>query len=189
MKGVYQPTWVCATHKIEGYEGCSQKYLTEKSIEDAFIAVSLELLGDMQEIRKTLNNNVIASLSYNLDEKLLRITEAITSAQNKMLMLVKDKRNGVIGDEEYAVQGNEIAKEIDRLSAEKTALETDSNTARINNKRVEEILDFLSGINPTSQFDAEVFKAVVDEIIVKNETTLEFHFKIGTVKSITIERK
>lgn len=37
-------------------------------------------------------------------------------------------------------------------------------------------------------FDTEVFNTVIDEIAVRNENTLEFHFKIGTVKSIMIDR-
>jgi len=74
------------------------------------------------------------------------------------------------------------------LTAEKTALESETNTARINKRRVDEILGFLEGINTTTEFDDEIFKTVVEQIIVRDESTLEFHFKVGIVKSITVER-
>ena len=188
VKGVYQATWVCATHKLQGRQGCSQKFLTEKSIEEAFIAVAVELLGDMSEIREKLNHNIISSLSNDTDEKLIAITESIAAAQSEMLSLVKDKRKGIIGDEEYSVKGSEIANKIDKLTREKEELESHLNTAHIDNKRIVDILSFLDSVNPTMNFDAELFKTVIDEIVVRNETTLEFHFKIGTVKSITINR-
>lgn len=188
VKGVYQATWVCATHKLKGNEGCTHKFLTEKLIEDAFIAVAVELLGDIKDIKETLTENIMTSLTDDTDEKLVVITEAITEAQNQMLTLVRDKRKGIVSDEEYAERGNTLATEIDRLTAEKTALESETNTARINKRRLDEILEFIEGINPTAEFDAEVFKTVVEEIIVRDESTLEFHFKVGIVKSITVDR-
>ena len=135
-----------------------------------------------------LTENIITSLTDDTDEKLVGITEAITQAQNEMLALVKAKRNGEISDEEYSERGNTLATEIDRLTAEKTALESETNTARINKRRLDEILEFIEGINPTTEFDAEIFKTVVEEIIVRDESTLEFHFKVGIVKSITVDR-
>lgn len=105
-----------------------------------------------------------------------------------MLALVKAKRNGEIGDEEYSERGNTLATEIDRLTAEKTALESETNTARINKKRINEILGFLETVNPTTEFDADIFKSVIEEIIVRDESTLEFQFKVGVVKTITIDR-
>jgi len=56
-----------------------------------------------------------AIIALDLDEKLVGITEAITEAQNQMLALVRDKRNGIVSDEEYNERGNTLATEIDRL--------------------------------------------------------------------------
>lgn len=184
----YQATWVCATHKLQGNEGCTQKFITEKAIEDAFIAVAVELVGELKNLKELLMDNIISSLTDDTDGKLVGITEAITQAQNEMLALVKAKRNGEIGDEEYSERGNTLATEIDRRTAEKTALESETNTARINKKRIDEILGFLETVNPTTEFDADIFKSVIEEIIVRDESTLEFQFKVGVAKTITIDR-
>ena len=188
VKGVYQATWVCATHKLEGNEACTQKFITEKAIEDAFIAVAVELVGEMRELKAMLTENIITSLTDDTDEKLVGITEAITQAQNEMLALVKAKRNGEISDEEYSERGNTLATEIDRLTAEKTALESETNTARINKKRIDEILGFLETVNPTTEFDADIFKSLIETIIVRENYILEFQFKIGITKTIQIPR-
>ena len=188
VKGVYQPTWVCATHKLEGNEGCTQKFITEKAIEDAFIAVSVELVGEMRELKAMLTENIITSLTDDSDEKLVAITEAIAETQNQMLALVRDKRKGIVSDEEYAERGNALATEIDRLTAEKTTLESETNTARINKQRIDEILGFLETVNPTTEFNADIFKSLIETIIVRENYTLEFQFKIGITKTIQIPR-
>ena len=76
--------------------------IAEKLIEDAFIAVAVELLGDIKDIKEILTENIMTSLTDDTDEKLVAITEAITEKQNHMLALVRDKRKGIVSDEEYA---------------------------------------------------------------------------------------
>lgn len=62
IKGKYSRTWVCATHKLEGNEKCSQKYIKECDIEKAFLEVIQKLVNDFQTIKVTLRENIISSL-------------------------------------------------------------------------------------------------------------------------------
>ena len=150
--------------------------------------ISVELVGEMRELKAMLTENIITSLTDDSDEKLVAITEAIAETQNQMLALVRDKRKGIVSDEEYAERGNALATEIDRLTAEKTALESETNTARINKQRIDEILGFLETVNPTTEFNADIFKSLIETIIVRENYTLEFQFKIGITKTIQIPR-
>ena len=55
------------------------------------------------------------------------------------------------------------------------------------NKRIDEIIKIIDMIDITQQFDEELFKNIVDIIIVRGNT-LEFKLKVGITESIEILR-
>lgn len=62
IKGEYTRTWVCATHKLEGNDKCSQKYIQEKDIENAFVEMLQKLVNDFQNIKDVLKDNISSTL-------------------------------------------------------------------------------------------------------------------------------
>lgn len=55
-------------------------------------------------------------------------------------------------------------------------------------KRVEEIIELVENVDITNKFDGEIFKNIVDMVVVRNNYTLDFHLKVGVTESVTIVR-
>lgn len=53
---------------------------------------------------------------------------------------------------------------------------------------MEEIIELLEDMDMGNKFDGEIFKQIVDTVVVRNKYTLDFHLKIGVTESVTIVR-
>ncbi|MDE6029460.1 MAG: hypothetical protein K2F90_03975 [Clostridiales bacterium] len=67
-------------------------------------------------------------------------------------------------------------------------MEQRSNIAKLTKKRVGDIIDLINKIDITTEFDGEIFKSIVDTVVVRNNYTLDFHLKIGLTESVIIVR-
>lgn len=187
IKGDYTRTWVCATHKLDGNEKCKQKYLIERDIEGAFLEMIRRLVEDFQAVKATLRENVITSLENTDSADLDTTLRAIEHKQEMMLELIRMKRAGQLTETEYNSKGSEIEQIINELTAKKEVLEQKCHSAQMTNKRIDEIIKIIDMIDVTQQFDEELFKNIVDIIIVRGNT-LEFKLKVGITERITIQK-
>lgn len=73
------------------------------------------------------------------------------------------------------------------LLQKKEVLEQQCHSAKMTNKRIDEIIKIIDMIDVTQQFDEELFKNIVDIIIVRGNT-LEFKLKVGITEKITIQK-
>ncbi len=179
IKGEYVPTWVCATHKLKGIEAYSQQSITEIILEDAFTTVVGELLGDITAIKRVLEENILSSLEDGGVARLEAVFDEIATYQTEMLEIHKQRFRDEISPEGYNKKANIISTVIEQLNKEKAILETQVHSVRMTRKRVEDLLKFLGNINPTKNFDADLFKVLVENILIKPNNELEFNFKVG----------
>ena len=68
-------------------------------------------------------------------------------------------------------------------------LESKSNTAKLAMRRVDQIAKALNDVGSLDEYNGEIFRAIVENVVVRNTYTLDFHLKVGIVESITITRK
>ena len=179
IKGEYVPTWVCATHKLKGIEACSQQSITERILEDAFTTVVGELLGDITAIKRVLEENILSSLDDGGIARLETVLDEINKYQTEMLEIHRQRFRDEISLEDYNKKANIISTAIEQLNKEKTVLETQVHSVRMTRKRVENILEFLSNIDPTKNFDADLFKILVENVLIKPSNEIQFNFKVG----------
>lgn len=188
IRGEYTPTWVCATHKLKGSAACSQTYLREEEIERAFLEMIKSLVDDFQAVKTALRENIITSLDDTVAEDLDAILADIEQSQEEMLELVREKRAGNVTNEEYNQRGGEIEVKINELTRVKEGLEQRSYATKLTKKRVEEIIEMIECMDIANKFDGEIFKNIVDTVVVRNNYTLDFHLKVGLTESVTIVR-
>lgn len=184
-KGEYVRTWVCITHKIKGNEYCSQHYILEEDIERCFQGVISELVGDMSQIKEILKENVTSTLSEkdnNRDEQILLRMQAL---QAEMIDINRKKRAGEIAYELYIAKAQEIADEVEKLEREQKEIQSTENDRLAETKRLKDILEVINEMHPTDEFDGEMFRRLIDNVIVKGNQ-LTFNFKVGIVKTATI---
>lgn len=106
-----------------------------------------------------------------------------------MLELLREKRAGRVSDQEYNEHGALIEKAIQELSERRVKLESKSNTAKLAMRRVDQIAKALNDVGSLDKYNGEIFRAIVENVVVRNTYTLDFHLKVGIVESITITRK
>lgn len=46
-------------------------------------------------------------------------------------------------------------------------------------KRVENILEFLGNMDPTKNFDADLFRILMENVLIKPNDEIQFNFKVG----------
>ena len=68
-------------------------------------------------------------------------------------------------------------------------LESKSNTAKLAMRRVDQIAKTLNDVGSLDEYNGEIFRAIVENVVVRNTYTLDFYLKVGIVESITITRK
>ena len=68
-------------------------------------------------------------------------------------------------------------------------LESKSNTAKLAMRRVDQIAKALNDVGSLDEYNGEMFRAIVENVVVRNTYTLDFHLKASIVESITVTRK
>lgn len=184
-KGEYVRTWVCITHKIKGNEYCSQHYILEEDIERCFQGVISELVGDMSQIKEILKENVTSTLSEKDDNRGEQILLRMQALQAEMININRKKRAGEIAYELYIAKAQEIADEVEKLEREQKEIQSTENDRLAETKRLKDILEVINEMHPTDEFDGEMFRRLIDNVIVKGNQ-LTFNFKVGIVKTATI---
>ena len=179
---------MCNTHKTKGVAWCSQTYIREEELEWAFVAILKRLIQNYKEITDTLEENIKSTLKQDVDDELRTILDKIEERQNEMLELLREKRNGNVTPEQYNQRGSEIEQAIQDLTKKRVALEEKSSLNKLAILRVEQISAALNTPEDIEKFDDELCRSLVDVIVVRNNYTLDFHFKCGITETITIKR-
>lgn len=144
-------------------------------------------MEDFQTVNATLRENIITSLENTNSADLDMTLKTIEHNQEMIFELIRDKRAGQLTETEYNSKGSEIEQIINELTAKKEMLEQKCHSAQMTNKRIDEIIKIIDKIDVTQQFDEELFKNIVDIIIVRGNT-LEFKLKVGITERITIQK-
>ena len=106
------------------------------------------------------------------------IDKAISESCAQLLMLTQLQRQGILDAADFADQNRGLAERIAKLRAERrTALQTDEDDELL---RLIDLRDSLPEIRETVEgVDREAICAIVDHILVIDETTLEIHLHGG----------
>ena len=187
-KGEYIYTWVCPTHKLKGSDVCKQTYLKETEIEQAFVDLLESMVGDYDTISAQLKENILSSMDEDVSEELTRTMEDIERLQIEMLELLRRKRKGEIDTKEYNERGAILERQIQSLTEKRAALEEKSTASKLAIMRVDQVMQALQSAGNIEKNNGELFRAMVDVVVVRNTYTLEFHLKAGITESVTIQR-
>lgn len=184
-RGNYVRTWVCITYKRKGNDYCSQRYILEDDVANAFQTVLKELVGDMSSIKEILEKNVFDTLGEKEDNGGEQVMLQIQSLQTEMIDINQKKRSGEIAYEAYVARAREIADQVEVLEKQQREIQAAEESRISETKRIKDILEAINGMHPTDEFDGEIFRRLIDNVIIKDKR-LTFNFKVGISKTITI---
>lgn len=179
-------TWCCATRKTQGVNACSQKYVKEKDVENAFQIVLKDLAKDSEIIRQIVKTNIQESLDETNANEIIKLQDEIEKHQREAMKLNKSKRDCLITEEFYKEEIKKISTAIKNLTKEQTILQGKVDSAQLIRERMRCILDAINGFSIDNAFNPELFRALIEKITYKNRF-LTFYFRIGITKTYRLK--
>lgn len=186
--GEMVPAWWCYSRR-RSQKLCSQRGISEKSIENGFVMCLKEVFSNIEEIKEFIETTVVSTIVEAPMNELEDINLEISNLQKEMMDLHTKKTLGKIIPDAYAKQGSKLADKIDALKKRKEDILFKDATNRETRRRVNEIREVIKSFNPTNEFDPNLFKKLIDEITVNDRNKLTFKFKIGISKTIIVPIK
>ena len=180
--------WTCRQHDIDK-NSCPHRQIPEQRFQEAFCrlyyklkhyskTVLTDMLSNLQKIRcaRMLWNEDIVSLNKKISDTLCQVQ-----------FLTQLQQQGGVDPDTFISSSNKLNEQLRRWKQEKTRLlDTDSDDMI---DRTREIMDVLKdGPDFLDQFDAELFDALVEKIIVESNARLRFRLKNGLELTEQIER-
>lgn len=180
--------WSCVAHE-EQKNLCPIKQVPEETINNAFcrlyyklkhhsITIFTQMLSNLQKIH-------CARMLWS--EDIISLNKKISDTLSQVQFLTQLQQQGGVDPDTFISSSNKLNEQLRRWKQEKTRLlDTDSDDMI---DKTREIMDVLSdGPDFLDQFDAELFDALVERIIVESNERLRFRLKNGLELTEQIER-
>ena len=171
--------WSCVTHE-EQRNACPIKQIPEETINAAFCRLYYKL--------KHHGNPIFAQMLSNLQkvrysrmlwsEDVISLNKKISDVLSQVQFLTQLQQAGGVDPDTFISSNNKLSEQLRRLKQEKARLlDTDSDDLA---DRTHDLMDVLEdGPDFLDSFDAELFDALVEKIIVDSNERLRFRLKNG----------
>ena len=180
--------WVCKTHSKDK-KSCANSPVQEKIMEQAFCRMYYKLKHHGDPIFSQMLSN-LQKIRYSRmlwSEDVISLNKKISDILSQVQFLTQLQQAGGVDPDTFISSNNKLNEQLRRLKQEKARLlDTDSNDLADRTRDLMDALedgpDFLDG------FDAELFDALVEKIIVDSNERLRFRLKNGLELLEQIER-
>ncbi len=160
---------------------CTSKAVKDVDLKEAFIRLYNDMVKDKGSFFRSFYNNVekiIGKVSVSSDMD--KLTTEISAVENDLRELVQMKIKHQIDDVFYNKEYQRITGELEALAEKKEAL----RDANLNQNRMQEKLNYIKNTiggdnEPLQEFDDELFKALVEKVLVKDAKHVVFVFEDG----------
>ena len=180
--------WVCRLHN-QSKDKCLNQAVPEKQITAAFFhlyyklkhhggPIFAQMLSNLQRIR-------YSRMLWN--EDVISLNKKISDILSQVQFLAQLQQVGGVDPDTFITSNNKLSEQLRRLKQEKARLlDTDSDDLA---DRTRDLMDALEdGPDFLDSFDAELFDALVEKIIVDSNERLRFRLKNGLELTEQIER-
>lgn len=172
--------WACRKH-IESAELCSIKQIPEVGFYEAFITMYNKLKCQYTVIFPSLLSQLqeLKNKKFSGNQQYMEISRNIAEFKEQIHVLTRLKTKGFLDDERYLAQTAELNAKIEKLIREqrKIARSDDEDEAIDQIKELASIIE--NGADFMTEFDEIIFASLVEEIVVKDQKTLDFHLYGG----------
>ena len=152
------------------------KAIYEKDLENAFL----------NGLNNIINTNYASKLEKDIDKAIRdnKETSRIELLNNKLKELqdtafdiAKAFKDNEIDITTYTIKINETMKEIDSITTELNKIKNKSATESLHKHTMEQIRKLIK--ESLTEFDKDIFRALVDEVIIINQVQARFILKTG----------
>ncbi len=172
--------WQCNSY-IRGVKNCSAKAVDDLTLKRAFIQLYNDMVVDKGFFFKVFleNINKVISKESKVSE-INKVTESIGLLEQDLSELVQLKLRKQIEDKYYNKEYERITLELEKVSAKKDRLEMqhlDDVKYKDKLSAISKIVD--NGDEPLTEFDDDLFVALIDKVIIKSPNHFIFIFESG----------
>ena len=183
-----QTYWSCKLHS-ESAEKCTISQINEEEITNAFCRLYYKLKHHGGPIFSQMLSN-LQKIRYSRmlwSEDIISLNKKISDILSQVQFLAQLQQAGGVDPDTFILSNNKLSEQLRRLKQEKARLlDTDSDDLA---DRTRDLMDTLTdGPDFLDRFDAELFDALVEKIIVDNNERLRFRLKNGLELAEQIER-
>ena len=179
--------WVCLGH--DRGRNCDIRQIPENTINAAFCRLYYKLKHHGESIFTQMLAN-LQKIRYSRmlwSEDVISLNKKISDILSQVQFLTQLQQAGGVDPDTFITSNNKLSEQLRRLKQEKVRLlDTDSDDLADRTRDLMDALedgpDFLDG------FDAELFDALVERIIVDSNERLRFRLKNGLELTEQIER-
>ncbi len=180
--------WVCVAHE-EQKGVCPIKQVPEETINAAFCRLYYKLKHHGNSIFTQMLSN-LQKIRYSRilwSEDVISLNKKISDVLSQVQFLTQLQQMGGVDPDTFISSNNKLSEQLRKLKQEKARLlDTDSDDL---SDRTRDLMDVLEdGPDFLDSFDAELFAALVDKIIVDSNERLRFRLKNGLELTEQIER-
>ena len=180
--------WICRLHN-QSKEKCPNHAVPEKQIATAFCRLYYKLKHHGEPIFTQMLSN-LQKIRYSRmlwREDVISLNKKISDILSQVQFLAQLQQAGGVDPDTFISSNNKLSEQLRRLKQEKARLlDTDSDDLA---DRTRDLMDALEdGPDFLDSFDAELFDALVDKIIVDSNERLRFRLKNGLELLEQIER-
>lgn len=172
--------WFCMK-SASSVTKCKSRRVREDAVLEIFIKMVYTL--------KMHTHEILASTILRLDELTVKYTDLhgklkiidgkIADYQAKKFVLSKLQTSGVFNSADYIIQNSEIDSILSELRKRRRDVLNDYNDPDI--LYLKHLETIIKNYEPTSNFDGDLFRKIVEKIVVHDNSTLTFHL-IGGLK-------
>ena len=180
--------WSCRTHS-ENISACSILPMEEQSVHAAFCRLYYKLKHHGNLIFSQMLSN-LQKVRYSRmlwSKDVISLNKKISDILSQVQFLTQLQQTGGVDPDTFITSNNKLSEQLRRLKQEKARLlDTDSDDLA---DRTRDLMDALEdGPDFLDSFDAELFDALVEKIIVDSNERLRFRLKNGLELTEQIER-
>ena len=180
--------WSCKLHS-ESSGKCSISQIDEQEIMTAFCRLYYKLKHHGEPIFTQMLSN-LQKIRYSRmlwSEDVISLNKKISDILSQVQFLTQLQQVGGVDPDTFITSNNKLSEQLRRLKQEKARLlDTDSDDLA---DRTRDLMDALEdGPDFLDSFDAELFDALVERIIVDSNERLRFKLKNGLELTEQIER-
>ncbi|SHK66112.1 recombinase family protein, partial [Paramaledivibacter caminithermalis] len=180
-----QIVWQCGTYIKEGKNACAMKAIDDLTLKAVFIRTFNRFYKDKERFLSSFIKNVEKGLESEKDEK-FQVEKEIKNLTEKIKELIRIQIQGKISADEYENRYKKLKNRLDALKRiHLNNLEEKQNSQELK-IRMAEIKNYLNNHDRLlTDFDDEIFKALVERIRVIGPTHIVFELRNG----IALEEK
>ena len=170
--------WCCGGH-LEDFKSCSMKYIRDDDIKRVFLTMMNKLRFGNDMVLKPLLIAITTDNSKKNIHSVEEIEKEIAANEEQRKQLNTLLTRGYLERPVFAEAHNKMITEYEHLIAKRDLLYRMDDAGYSMEQKLKELVDFLNGAEPFTEWDDSLFERFVEKVKVLSRDEVEFELKFG----------